>query len=65
MLSNFLRPKSYVDDIPPGLPLLPEIPADHDKLLRDTHHEIQHRERVLRALEAKAHVRGNFNVDGG
>lgn len=55
-----IRPQPHPEDLPPPIPELPDIPDDHQRLLDSTHYEIRHRERVLRALEAKANVRGNF-----
>ena len=57
MLFSRLRP-SHHEDLPPPIQL-PEIPADHARLLERAHYEIRHRERVLKMLEAKANVLGH------
>lgn len=55
-IKRILRPEP---DVPPPLMDL-TLPAGEDRraLLDETHLNIRHRERVLRALEARARVRG-------
>lgn len=57
-LFSKLRPAKHEDDLPPPIHL-PEIPADHDRLLQQAQHDIRHRERILRVLEARANVLGH------
>jgi hypothetical protein len=47
------------DEIPPPLSdLNMPHPDERQALLESTHSSIRHRERILRTLEAKAHVKG-------
>mgnify|MGYP003578161422 CR=1 FL=1 len=52
------------DDLPPPLETAPIDSEEHKRLMDSAHHDIMHRERILRALEARANVLGqDFRED--